>query len=87
VTNRDIKTVEELLDLLFGFWRTSILRTCVDLKIPDHILAGQGTPHDIGREENIDEHRAKVLLDAFCSLGLARLEDGQYRLEPLARTH
>lgn len=47
MSDHGLKTIEEVLDQVTGFWRSAIIWAARDLSAADHILAGRDTPQAI----------------------------------------
>jgi hypothetical protein len=64
--------------MLSGYWVTQIVRTAVDLSVPDHLADGALSAEDIAARESSDPGTTYRLLRACASLGLVAYE-GQRR--------
>jgi hypothetical protein len=60
--------------MLSGYWVTQIVRTAVDLSIPDHLADGALSAEEIAARESSDPATTYRLLRACASLGLVAYE-------------
>ncbi|MFI7615092.1 methyltransferase [Nonomuraea terrae] len=63
-------TAVTLLGMLSGYWVSQIVRTAVDLSIPDHLAGASLTAEEIATRESSDPRATYRLLRACASLGL-----------------
>ena len=63
-----------LMQMLSGYWVTQIVRTAVDLSIPDHLADGALSAEEIAERESSDPGTTYRLLRACASLGLVAYE-------------
>jgi hypothetical protein len=66
--------VVTLMQMISGYWVTQIVRTAVDLSIPDHLATESLTPEEIAERESSDPRTTYRLLRACASLGLVAYE-------------
>ena len=66
--------VVTLMQMISGYWVTQIVRTAVDLSIPDHLATESLTPEEIAERESSDPRTTYRLLRACASLGLVACE-------------
>lgn len=81
IKEHELKTPEDVLLQLTGFWRTAIMRAAFDLNLVDHILDGRDTVRAIAEAENADPRTLKILMDAFCALGFADRAEDHYTID------
>lgn len=84
MSEHGVKTVEQILDQVTGFWRSAILWAAFDLNLAEHLIAGRDTAAAIAAAEGADERVVRILLNALCGMGFADQVDGRYKLEPVA---
>lgn len=84
MSDHGVKTIEEIVDQVTGYWRSAILWAAFDLNVADHILGGRDTAAAIAEAEGADPRSVGILMDAVCALGLADKVNGRYKLEPIA---
>lgn len=77
-------TMQSLMDLATGYWRSAALTAAVELGLFE-AMAGAGTTaaEAAGRADAAPRH-TRQLLDALVAMGLAAAEGGRYRLDPEA---
>jgi hypothetical protein len=66
--------VGNLMQMISGYWVTQIVRTAVDLSIPDHLATEALTAEEIAERESSDPRTTYRLLRACASLGLVAYE-------------
>jgi O-methyltransferase domain/Dimerisation domain len=66
--------VVNLIQMISGYWVSQIVRTAVDLSIPDHLAAEALTAEEIAERESSDPRTTYRLLRACASLGLVAYE-------------
>jgi O-methyltransferase domain/Dimerisation domain len=70
--------IAQLMQMISGYWVSQIVRTAVDLSIPDHLAAQALTAEEIAERESSDPRTTYRLLRACASLGLVAYE-GDHR--------
>ncbi|WP_204358403.1 methyltransferase [Streptosporangium sp. 'caverna'] len=66
--------VGTLMQMISGYWVSQIVRTAVDLSIPDHLATESLTAEEIAERESSDPRTTYRLLRACASLGLVAYE-------------
>ncbi|MDP9849823.1 hypothetical protein J2853_009034 [Streptosporangium lutulentum] len=66
--------VVTLMQMISGYWVSQIVRTAVDLSIPDHLATESLTAEEIAERESSDPRTTYRLLRACASLGLVAYE-------------
>ena len=66
--------VVTLMQMISGYWVTQIIRTAVDLSLPDHLADEALTAEEIAERESSDPRTTYRLLRACASLGLVAYE-------------
>lgn len=84
MSGHGVPSLDGILDLVTGIWRSAVIKAAWDLDVVDHVRAGRDTAAAIAEAEGADPRRLRILLDAFCALGLADRDGERYRLEPMA---
>lgn len=76
-----------LLDINFGFARSRVLDTALELRLFTHIAQGICTCPALATRVDCDHHSLQRLLDALVGLELLQCKDSAYSLSPLAMTY
>ena len=66
--------VGTLMQMISGYWVSQIVRTAVDLSIPDYLATESLTAEEIAERESSDPRTTYRLLRACASLGLVAYE-------------
>jgi hypothetical protein len=83
--SRDWEATATLLRMLSGAWVNQIIRTAVELRIPDHLATGPATADDIATRESSNPDTTYRLLRACASLGLvAYADEGRFAANELS---
>lgn len=64
----------QLMQMMAGYWVSQIIRTMVDLSIPDHVATDSLTAEEIAERESSDPGTTYRLLRACASLGLVEYQ-------------
>lgn len=84
MSSHGVGSIEQVIDIITGYWRTATIRTALDLRAADHIQAGRDTAGAIADAEGADPRGVRAVLDACCALGLMDRRDGRYALEAIS---
>jgi ubiquinone/menaquinone biosynthesis C-methylase UbiE len=76
-----------LLDLNFGFARSRVLDTALELRLFTHIAQGISTCSALTARVNCDDQSLQRLLDALVGLELLQCKHSAYSLSPLAMAY
>ena len=69
-------------ELSWGFARTRVLLTAVQLGVFSHLAAGLATPAEVAAAAGASERGTRMLLDALVALELLGKDGGRFRLSP-----
>ena len=76
-------SLDALLDLLFAFVRTGVVKAAIDLDLFTYISRGRNTTESLALATHADERAVRIVLDALVALGLLTKREGQYDLTPV----
>jgi SAM-dependent methyltransferase len=71
-------TPDRIMQLVNGYWATSILGAAASHSLFTHLEAGADTADQLAAQAGISERGAQTLLDGLVGLGLVALRDGSY---------
>ncbi|GIW42362.1 MAG: O-methyltransferase [Candidatus Binatia bacterium] len=74
---------EALVDTLFSFLRTGVVKAAVELDLFTHVARGASTLGEIARAAGAPERGVRILLDVLASQGFVTKEGDRYSLPPL----
>jgi ubiquinone/menaquinone biosynthesis C-methylase UbiE len=74
---------EQLVETLFAFVRTAVLKAAVDLELFTHIARGRRSADEIAGAANADGRATRVVLDALVAQGFLGKREGGYSLNPV----
>lgn len=76
-------SLDALLDLLFSFVRTGVVKAAIDLDLFTYIARGSDTAETLSRATHADERGIRILLNALVAQELLTKQDGHYQLTPV----
>lgn len=75
----DQPTPDRIMQLINGYWATSILGAAASHSLFTHLEAGADTAEQLADRAGIAQRGARTLLDGLVALGLVELRDSRYR--------
>jgi hypothetical protein len=83
----EVPTPDAVTDLLFGVYKAALIKAGLELEVWAKVAAGQRTAHDMAQNEGWDPTGTRMLLDAFCGMGLMGKDKDGYHLVPVAELY
>jgi SAM-dependent methyltransferase len=83
----EVPTPDAVTDLLFGVYKAALIKAGLELEVWAKVAAGQRTAHDMAQNEGWDPTGTRMLLDAFCGMGLVGKDKDGYHLVPVAELY
>jgi len=74
---------EALLELLFAFVRTGVVKAAIDLDLFTYIARGRNTAETLAFATHADERGVRIVLNALVAQGLLTKHEGKYGLTPV----
>lgn len=76
-------TMQSLMDLATGYWRSAALTAAVDLELFEAMAASGGvTAEDAAARTGASVRHTRELMNALVAMGLAAVQHGRFRLAP-----
>ena len=72
--------MELFFDAIFGFHRTRVLKTALELDVFTNIAGGAATPAALARRSETSERGMRILCDYLAGLGFLEKKSGRYEL-------
>ena len=83
----ELPTPDTVMDLLWPGYQLALVKAGFELQVWARVAAGHRTAPDISAAEGWDVTGTRMLLDAFCAMGLLDKDEAGYRLNPTAQTY
>jgi 2-polyprenyl-3-methyl-5-hydroxy-6-metoxy-1,4-benzoquinol methylase len=78
---------DTVMDLLWPGYQLALVKAGFELQVWARVAAGQRTAREISASDGWDVTGARMLLDAFCAMGLLDKDEAGYRLTAVAQTY
>jgi 2-polyprenyl-3-methyl-5-hydroxy-6-metoxy-1,4-benzoquinol methylase len=78
---------DTVMDLLWPGYQLALVKAGFELQVWARVAAGLRTAPEISAPEGWDVTGTRMLLDAFCAMGLLDKDEAGYRLNPMAQTY
>jgi 2-polyprenyl-3-methyl-5-hydroxy-6-metoxy-1,4-benzoquinol methylase len=83
----ELPTPDTVMDLLWPGYQLALVKAGFELQVWARVAAGHRTAREISASEGWDVTGTRMLLDAFCAMGLLGKDEAGYRLNPVAETY
>lgn len=83
----ELPTPDTVMDLLWPGYQLALVKAGFELQVWARVAAGHRTAPEISAPEGWDVTGTRMLLDAFCAMGLLDKDEAGYRLNPMAQTY